>query len=843
MPKHPDAIGYLNDLAIEVNQSWFRMICDLAAIRGMTTLDQPTQDTLLALYTHQASYPGIQPGTPVPAHATGSSLTDYLETLADFTNFKLLDCTLHIRFNKRITIVFGANSSGKSSLCESLKVLSNRETPSRPLQNVRGAGTAGPSFIYKFRSDTAPQTWTQAVGYGSRRSTVKYFDAEIALKNVKNAVEPGRIIVLTPFKLHVFEWTTALTTQFREVLQQAKQANATKLTQVLGEIRKDFTRFNNLPLAAIDDKTLAVLPAEIKVGEAFTESALLKEKQTAAAELEKAASEEGLKLLKAERRELEAFLTSLGTLLDSAGSLWVLEPVTKAKTLAAKQTEQEVLAKTLTPKDGTLESLLTLLRAASPLCKLDAAADQVCPLCKRDLSPPEIELFKQYHELLAGELEKDITALKADIARAGEFAIAVGKVNRKEWDKSTTLQAELLTSAKTGSDVIVASCDVTKEPIDEAKAALASLRVSSVAWFQQLELKAKAIEAANKGREELVKQLAKLRAEIEPLEYAQSIHDGLGKLKEAKRMADEAASWDAKLPAFTPLLRKITDTAKRAHEELVVADFEKRLNAEYETLTERNMAAFGVKLKNVGGAAAVTVAPLIGGKEIEDILSEGEQRVHALALFFAELETCPQSVLVFDDPISSFDYNYIANYCTRLRDFTLAHPTRQIIVFTHNWEFFVQLQTTLNKAGLNGHLAVQVLESCSEVAEYSEEIDQLKAGITSILALPGEPSKKQQAELAGSMRRLIEAVVNTHVFNKQRHQYKQKSQSVSEFQHCTKLVPLLAAEAIALRDLYYKLSPSIHDDPRNAYVNSDKAAFQTRYDRIIAVETAVVSRK
>ena len=65
-------------------------------------------------------------------------------------------------------------------------------------------------------------------------------------------------------------------------------------------------------------------------------------------------------------------------------------------------------------------------------------------------------------------------------------------------------------------------------------------------------------------------------------------------------------------------------------------------------------------------------------------------------LFFAELETCPHSVLVFDDPISSFDYNYIANYCTRLRDLTLQHPVRQIIVFTHNWEFFVQLQSTLN---------------------------------------------------------------------------------------------------------------------------------------------------
>jgi hypothetical protein len=93
------------------------------------------------------------------------------------------------------------------------------------------------------------------------------------------------------------------------------------------------------------------------------------------------------------------------------------------------------------------------------------------------------------------------------------------------------------------------------------------------------------------------------------------------------------------------------------------------------------------------------------------------------------------------------------------------------------------------------------------------------------------------------MRRLIESVVNTHVFAKQRHQYKQKSQPVTEFHEFTKLVPLLHTEATTLRDLYAKLSITEHDDPRNAYVNTDKATFQARYYSIIAVEAAVVSRK
>jgi len=84
--------------------------------------------------------------------------------------------------------------------------------------------------------------------------------------------------------------------------------------------------------------------------------------------------------------------------------------------------------------------------------------------------------------------------------------------------------------------------------------------------------------------------------------------------------------------------------------------------------------------------------------------------------------------------------------------------------------------------------------------------------------------------------------VNTHVFNHQRHQFKQKSQAITAFQSFTKIVALLPAEATTLRDLYAKLSITEHDDPRNAYVNTDKAMFQTRHGQIIAIENAIIAR-
>ena len=132
------------------------------------------------------------------------------------------------------------------------------------------------------------------------------------------------------------------------------------------------------------------------------------------------------------------------------------------------------------------------------------------------------------------------SAIKADITKAREIATIVGRIDRKAWDKCKTIPEEVLTTAKTGSELIVASCDISKEPTAEAKAALESLKASAVTWATQLDSKRTAIEAAAKGRDELVKQLAKLRTVLEPLEYAQAIVDRLATLKETQAMVAQS---------------------------------------------------------------------------------------------------------------------------------------------------------------------------------------------------------------------------------------------------------------------------------------------------------------
>lgn len=841
---HVDAIGYLEEFAKTIDKPWLTAICTLV-IEGKNFLANEEIDALKAILMGNASYLSIRAtvASIAPAAiATGPSF-DYLQELSDFSNFKQLNSTLRVTLEKRISIIFGANGSGKSSLCESLKVLANTESPSRPLHNAHAALAIKPEFKYKFQSDAAAQSWNETMGFGMRRSTVKYFDTGIAVKNVTNAVEPGRVIELIPFKLHIFESAKTMTSKLRDSLQSAKQANLLKLKPALENIRLNFARFAGYPLATIDHGASALLASEIPIGKAFTDIDSLNEKRNALTDLEKATSEDGLKTLKAEQRHLSEFLVNLKLLLTYAEEFWALSPVVKASSLKTKKATQEVLVEKLIPTGGSLESLMILISAITPLCKLEDASGLDCPACKRELGPVEVEYFKQYHALITSALEKEIVTLQADLTRASELQKKIQGINFEPWSDVVLLPEEERVVLKEGVNTVVNNCDLTREPSEEAVTALQFLQDRYFVWSQKLKEKLETITIAEKDRDQLVVKLAKLKEEIRPLEYAHAIHENQDSLQATLLLAEEDAIWEAELPFFTQLLKKLTETAKSAHENLVVGDFESRLDAEYQALTEKSMDQFGVKLVPKGSDASVTVLPQIGGNGINDILSEGEQRVHALALFFAELETCSHSVVVFDDPVSSFDYDYITNYCGRLRDFAKTHTNQQIIVFTHNWEFFVQLQKMMNKAQLDHAMSVQVLEGCSTVAEYTEKIDELKTVVLQVLNFPSEPSKSQKDTLAGNLRRLIEAIVNAHVFNNQHQQYKQRSNSVSGFHHYIKLVPLESTEAVALQDLFSKLSITEHDDSRACYTNTNKATFQARYDKIITIEQAIISRK
>ena len=87
----------------------------------------------------------------------------------------------------------------------------------------------------------------------------------------------------------------------------------------------------------------------------------------------------------------------------------------------------------------------------------------------------------------------------------------------------------------------------------------------------------------------------------------------------------------------------------------------------------------------------------------EDILSEGEQRIVALAAFFADAtgrEDC--TPIIIDDPISSLDLNYEESATKRIVEIA---NSRQVIVFTHR----ISLLVGMSEACAAGNVPIKEL--------------------------------------------------------------------------------------------------------------------------------------
>jgi energy-coupling factor transporter ATP-binding protein EcfA2 len=78
------------------------------------------------------------------------------------------------------------------------------------------------------------------------------------------------------------------------------------------------------------------------------------------------------------------------------------------------------------------------------------------------------------------------------------------------------------------------------------------------------------------------------------------------------------------------------------------------------------------------------------GTRPSGVLSEGEQRVVAIAAFLAELSTCPtKSPIIFDDPVSSLDHMFRERVARRL---VAEARNRQVVVFTHDIVMLMELE-------------------------------------------------------------------------------------------------------------------------------------------------------
>jgi energy-coupling factor transporter ATP-binding protein EcfA2 len=122
-----------------------------------------------------------------------------------------------------------------------------------------------------------------------------------------------------------------------------------------------------------------------------------------------------------------------------------------------------------------------------------------------------------------------------------------------------------------------------------------------------------------------------------------------------------------------------------------------RMNQELTKMELRHIEA-GVSSAGEAGAVRLGIQLLDCQLSPHQVLSEAEQRICALAYFFAELhQSGSTSGIVLDDPVSSLDHSHRTAIARRIVEESI---NRQVIVFTHDAVFFGELITLCRDADL-----------------------------------------------------------------------------------------------------------------------------------------------
>lgn len=188
-------------------------------------------------------------------------------------------------------------------------------------------------------------------------------------------------------------------------------------------------------------------------------------------------------------------------------------------------------------------------------------------------------------------------------------------------------------------------------------------------------------ESAEERGKRLVDERAKLLLLEDRLTLRQLLPEIETYVQDAK-WVERAKQVSRRFPAIK---RSLTEEVKRASEFVLNTNFQNRFLVECSALR-----APSVKLDFPGRDAKPARKKTLSDRaRLSDILSEGEQKVIALADFLAEVGLRGASApVVFDDPVTSLDYKRMRYVVRRIAELS---QERQVIVFTHNVWFTMEL--------------------------------------------------------------------------------------------------------------------------------------------------------
>lgn len=692
-------VGWANE-----QDAWVRHLVSEVVVSRKAMTDSQL-DAIYQTFLREKALIADKP-VSVPKLSDDTSLLDvssglFLTQLRDLKNVNALVEGQAIDFNPKLTVVFGENACGKTGYVRVLKKAAAVRTTEAVLPDVSQAQRTQqpPSACIAFRlGQEKPQEleWKDQAGLAPF-NRIDVFDSRATLLHVDGDLN----YVYTPGELARFP----LVQQGIEGLRSRLEQGVSERTQTGNPFLAQFDRRSRIyPLidslgAATDLVQLKVLGTVID-----TEKQEIPTLRAEVEALQTTNPAAQLKLAETVKQHLHALIKSFSAVgrFDAPKYAKSLERLHRAEQQYEKAT-QESFAGLLIP--GMLkEEWRLFIRAGEEYLKTLEGTEEYptkgegCLYCRQPLSPEAVALLKKYRDYcnndLRAELEgasRDIDGIRRSFQQGVDFADVERRVSEVAGD-GAGIGAGQLSKIRdfVGKGKAIRDVLESRKPLEWVNQDAETMGVLKYLEDAQTHNKA-LLEDLMERRDKRDQALHERQGKLLDLEARLKLESLMSQIEKAVEQAKWVDKAKIQLRKFQGLLRSLTETSKVASEQLLNRDFEQHFTEECKALR-----APAVTLQFPGRQGQVTRKKAVASGEYRpsDVLSEGEQKVIALADFLAEASLKPPAPVIFDDPINSLDYKRMAEVVGRI--VTLSE-TRQVIVFTHNIWFTTELLARFEK--------------------------------------------------------------------------------------------------------------------------------------------------
>ncbi|MBF0386886.1 MAG: AAA family ATPase [Candidatus Omnitrophica bacterium] len=625
-----------------------------------------------------------------------------IEKLVSIGKFKNYQATGDVSF-KKLVLFYGDNGTGKTTLTAVLRSLTQNKPEIISRRLSTNATAAQEAHVLRIDSTAHPiQHTLRTAGWSNLPPEIEIFDAHFIAENIYSGFDFN-----DEHKKQLYEFVIgAQGVAIKQAIEQNKADKAgsrqlqTNLeTQIVQQVGNGLTSEMIVAFTSIPASDAVGVDAKIVIAEAAFNTA-----------------------------RSNAVIRSLQTLTPLGNITWGINfaelssnlQMTTATIQNAVLQEiferhcSDLTAHSLIDPRGWLQKGFEYVRNKKGGV---SAASVECPFCKtaiddhRDIIKAYALRFDSYFNDLIRRLQSDLTALEA--LNLNVIAQAVGATKQMNTERATFWAQHITTPAPSRTvitslvglkDQLQVVINLVKQKIENPSLAV------SIASIDAFQLSLDEVDANIVGYNQQAAgynaAIATLRAGIQTEQQAETELNRLKRIKQ--RFVPAIDTLCVQLTAEKQRLRNLDTSYTQLVEQqeraasALFSNYKDRINHYLDVVFKTPFKIDAVShVRPLGRAiqSKIQYKLTINGNDIsfdpndrlsvKDCLSEGDKSTIALALFLSKIDvesTKANKILVFDDPLSSFDRNRRGYTISLIQN--LMSAVKQVIVLSHN-EFFL----------------------------------------------------------------------------------------------------------------------------------------------------------